>query len=58
MEGEEEAERTSLMVQRDLSRAGLVPNLIKCNWRPTMRRTWLGFELDLERGCISAPTDK
>ena len=44
--------------RKRLSRAELVVNLEECKWCPAMRCTWLGFELDLERGCISAPPDK
>ena len=58
VEGKQEAKRISFIVQKDLSRSGLVINLEKCNWCPAMCGTWLGFELDLERGCISAPPDK
>ena len=52
---QEEANRESEQVQRDLCRAGLVTNSCKSQWMPSKRLIWLGFEVDLERGQLLVP---
>ena len=56
--GEEAACTASSMVQEDLHRAGLVVNVSKCKWVPNQKCAWLGFDIDLNLGQISAPQDK
>lgn len=58
VEHEVEAKKTSMLVQNDLIRAGFVINIAKSNLEPARRRTWLGFNIDLEKGCVSVPTAK
>jgi len=50
--GEQEAQRASAQVQEDLGKAGFVKNKVKCSWTPSQQNTWLGFELDLQKGRI------
>ena len=56
--GEEAACTASSMVQNDLCQAGLVVNVSKCKWEPNQKCSWLGFDIDLNLGQISAPQDK
>ena len=56
--GEQAACAASCKVQEDLNRAGFVVNVSKCNWEPRQKCTWLGFDIDLKSGQISAPHDK
>ena len=45
---------TSCMVLRALARAVFLTNIAQCKWQPDRRCTWLGFEIDLVQGSISA----
>ena len=56
--GKEAACAASRMVQDDLCRAGLVTNIAKCRWEPNQKCSWLGFNLDLNSGQVSAPEVK
>ena len=56
--GEEAACSASSKVQDDLHRAGFVVNVSKCKWQPNQKCAWLGFDIDLSLGQISAPCDK
>ena len=38
--------------------AGFVANKDKSVWLPELRASWLGFDIDLEHGCISVPEVK
>ena len=50
--------QASHKVRQDLIDAGLVEHTDKCNWVPVQQVTWLGFNLDLEKGQIYMPTEK
>ena len=56
--GKEAACTASKMVQHDLCQAGLVVNMAKCRWEPSQMCHWLGFNLDLHSGQVSAPYNK
>ena len=56
--GEQEAQRASAQVQEDLGNEGFVKNKVKCSWTPSQQSTWLGFELDLQKGRIKVPKTK
>ena len=56
--GKEAACTASTMVQEDLGQAGFVENVSKCRWELNQRCYWLGFDIDLSMGQISAPQDK
>ena len=53
--GREEACTASQWVQSTLHKAGLVVNESKSSWQPSHEVQWLGFVVNLERGCISVP---
>ena len=56
--GRPKAELTSIKVQDDLRKAGFITNSSKCNWKPSKCGAWLGFDIDLEQGCVLIPQDK
>lgn len=58
VEGKDEVQETSIMVQKDLARARFVTKIDKCNWPASRSCTWLGFVVDLEQGCIAVPNTK
>ena len=45
-------------VRDTLECAGLVVNKDKSVWLPALRASWLGFDTDIEHGCISVPETK
>ena len=56
--GFERARQDSSFVRWSLEAAGFVVNDIKSCWEPSTKGRWLGFELDLELGHISVPSEK
>ena len=52
VQGEDRAKVASLFVQNSLVKAGLLANAKKSAWYPSTKAQWLGFEIDLQRGCI------
>ena len=56
--GGSEAIRVSTYVRETLENSGFVLQPEKCSWNPCTTARWLGFELDLERGTVSVPTEK
>eukprot|EP00731_Ephydatia_muelleri_P033190 Em0026g10a len=58
VKGKAEAERASAWVRDTLDCAGLVVHGGKSVWLPALSATWLGFDVDLERGCVSVPEAK
>ena len=55
VKGKAEAERASAWVRDTLDCAGLVVHGGKSVWLPALSATWLGFDVDLERGCGKFP---
>ncbi|TKR58554.1 hypothetical protein L596_029983 [Steinernema carpocapsae] len=39
-------------VRADLASAGIMTSQEKCQWSPTQRLTWLGYDIDLSEFCI------
>ena len=58
VEGEQAAAVACHAVQSDLVKAGLVVNVNKSRLEPTQHCIWLGFDIDLAKGCISVPEAK
>ena len=58
VEGEEKAKLLSTLIQNDLRQAGFITNIEKCNWVPSRCTTWLGFDINLERGQLAVPERK
>ena len=56
--GKEAACAASKKFQDDLCPAGFVANVAKCRWEPNQKCSWLGFNLDLNSGQVSALHDK
>ena len=54
----QEAEWHSAVLQEDLEGAGFVLNLSKSRLAPHRVGEWLGFTVDLSRGCFIVPDDK
>ena len=54
----ETAKVASQWVQDTLRQAGLVANEAKCAWTPSTVVQWLGFKIDLSKGCASVPDEK
>ena len=52
VEGVQNATKVSTVVQQDLIKAGWVENVTKSEWVPSQQRSWLGFNIDLEKGTI------
>ena len=55
---EEKAKLLSTLIQNDLRQAGFITNIEKCNWVPSRCTTWLGFDINLERGQLAVPERK
>lgn len=53
-----EAAAASCRVRGTLLQSGFVANESKSRWDPRQQTSWLGFDLDLSRGCISVPATK
>ena len=45
-------------VRDTLTKAGFVINFEKSHWDPSSKARWLGFLLDLNKGCLSVPPEK
>lgn len=45
-------------VQQVLTAAGLIINIEKSSFEPSLQATWLGFDIDLALGIISIPQNK
>ena len=58
VESEQQALRTSGLVQDTLHQAGFVANEAKSFWSPSQMVQWLGFNVDLLVGCITVPDKK
>ena len=58
VKGKENADRESSLVRQDLTKAGLIANDAKSQWTPVKKLTWLGFEIEIERGILSVPEQK
>ena len=56
--GKESAKKASKWVKNSLISAGFVINDAKSVWLPSHRVMWLGFNLDLVKGCVSVPQEK
>ena len=52
MNGKESAEKASVWVKSSLQSAGFVSNDAKSVWTPYCVN-WLGFDIDLLKGCVS-----
>lgn len=50
--------RMSIMLQKDLESAGFLINQEKSVWSPVRVLEWLGFQWDLNEGCINIPKQK
>ena len=59
VESEQQALKTSGLVQDSLRQAGFVGNEAKSFWSPSRQKVqWLGFNVDLLVGCITVPDKK
>ena len=58
VKGKIEAKKASAWVRDALKCAGLVVHEGKSVWFPSLSTAWLGFDADLERGCVSVPEAK
>ena len=58
VKGERQAREASVLVKRDLERAGFVINIEKSCWVPSHIIDWLGFRIDLAKGVFSVPPEK
>ena len=58
VKGKENADRESRQVKLDLGNAGLSGNNAKSQWVPVKKLTWLGFQIELEKGKLSVPEQK
>ena len=58
VKGKESADQESRQVQLDLANAGLIANNAKSQWVPVKKLTWLGFQIELEKGKLSVPEQK
>ena len=58
VKGKIEAKKASAWVRDALECAGLVVHEGKSVWFPSLSTAWLGFDADLERGCVSVPEAK
>ena len=47
-----------LFVQDYLVEAGLLANAEKSAWDPSTKAPWLGFEIDIQWGCVYLPVNK
>ena len=55
VKGEDNAIIVSKQVKKDLLNAGRVINSETSQWAPEKCITWLGFELEMERGQLRVP---
>ena len=53
-----EAKKASAWARDALECAGLVVHEGKSVWFPSLSKAWLGFDADLEQGCVSVPEAK
>ena len=58
VEGRQKAVEASEIMWKDLTRAGWVENVTKSEWEASQQLSWLGFNIDLEKGSISVPQAK
>ena len=58
VKGKIEAKKASAWVRDALECAGLVVHEGKSVWFPSLSTAWLGFDADLERGCVLVPEAK
>ena len=58
VKGKIAAEEASAWVRDTIERAGLVVQEGKSVWLLSLTAEWLGFDIDLERGCVSVPEAK
>ena len=58
VKGVQNATKVSTVVQQDLIKAGWVENVTKSEWVPSRQQSWLGFNIDLEKGTIEVPQIK
>ena len=58
VEGEHAALIACHAVQNDLAKAGLVMHATKSKLQSTQQCTWLGFDINLVKGCILVPETK
>ena len=56
--GKEIAEKARVWIKSSLQSAGFVINDAKSVWIPSNCVNWLGFEIDLLKGCVSVPQTK
>ena len=56
--GRKNAEIASRLVRETLEKAGFVIRIEKSNWGPLSTARWLGFMLDLEKGCVMVLPEK
>ena len=52
------AEVIAEKIKSDLIESGFVPNVKKCEWVPSQRRKWLGFDIDLTSMRVYATNKK
>ena len=55
VKGKIEAKKASAWVRDALECAGLVVHEGKSVWFPSLSTAWLGFNADLEQGCVLVP---
>ena len=55
--GKIEAKKASAWVRDAIECAGLVEHEGKSVWFPSLSTAWLGFDADLEQGCVSDVAD-
>ena len=53
-----DAEAASSLVKGTLAQVDLVAHPKKCHWEPSQMVKWLGFNIDLDTGCLSVPLEK
>ena len=58
VKGKIEAKKASAWVRDTLECVGLVVHEGKSVWFPSLSTAWMGFNADLERGCVSVPEAK
>ena len=52
------AEIASGVLRDTLDKAGFVSHVEKSHWEPSSTARWLGFVLDLEKGCVIVLPEK
>ena len=58
VQDEEEAKKASGWVRDNLQKSGFVVNNDKSVWTPSHSLTWLGFEINLQKGQVTVPMIK